>query len=95
MPTDRSPFYLNEIITETAAECGWEVEFTWEQNATFPIIDREDMLGYVRYQVATMENLSKEDAIRVGDKILSIFEETISSKTPMIMNNRLMMFKRK
>ena len=71
------------------------MEFTYEQTATFPIVDRQDMLAYVRYQVATMNDLSKEDAIRVGEKILSLFEETISSKTPMIMSNRLMILKRK
>lgn len=68
---------------------------SWEQTATFPLVDREDMANFVKYQVSTMDGYSKEDAIRVGDKIMSIFEESIASKTPMIMSNRLMILRKK
>lgn len=67
---DRSPFYLNELIDEMAAECGWEAEFSWEQNATFPIIERSDMLSYINYQISTATVYSREDAKRIGEKMM-------------------------
>jgi len=53
------------------------------------------MVNYVNYQMATMNGYSHEDTVRIGDKIMSLFEESLNSKTPMIMSNRLMILRRK
>jgi hypothetical protein len=58
MPKEDLLSILTKLYDQVVDECGWEVEFKWEQNAPFPFSQADDLEDYLNYQKKTMKDYS-------------------------------------